>query len=189
MEELRVTIGDKVIIANLYDDMFDFVRDADLSQCTITDGEVRNVPFIETVRPAELPEFEIFGLQQIVTKGETYIRVQFGEEIEIPTYMHRNVIEDEVYLIYDSGDHKRGYFTDGKVYEIYDDAECDIEFDYNNLSDDEFDDILYDLIDDEGARSLLDIEGVYELVKEHYNNYVLSIWEDKQKEQLKKNKE
>lgn len=48
--------------------------------------------------------------------------------------------------------------------------------DYDKLTDDEFDSILYSFIP-QPARYLLDIPGVYELVKEHYNDKVLTMWE------------
>lgn len=48
--------------------------------------------------------------------------------------------------------------------------------DYDKLTDNEFDSILYSFIP-QPARYLLDIPGVYELVKEHYNDAVLTQWE------------
>tara|TARA_R100001510_G_scaffold17549_1_gene14847 strand:+ start:1656 stop:1838 length:183 start_codon:yes stop_codon:yes gene_type:complete len=52
--------------------------------------------------------------------------------------------------------------------------------DYSWVTDEMFDDALMEIVDKQGLVSLLRIEGVYELVKEHYNNEVL--------EKLEKNK-
>ena len=45
--------------------------------------------------------------------------------------------------------------------------------DYSWVTDEMFDDALMEIVEKEGLISLLRIEGVYELVKEHYNNKVL----------------
>jgi len=45
--------------------------------------------------------------------------------------------------------------------------------DYSWITDEMFDEALMEIVDNQGLVSLLRIEGVYELVKEHYNNEVL----------------
>jgi len=49
--------------------------------------------------------------------------------------------------------------------------------DYTLLTDDEFDRILADKVDETPGCSLLSIPGVYELLSEHFNNAVLEKWE------------
>ena len=48
---------------------------------------------------------------------------------------------------------------------------------YENMTDDEYDGILNGLVID-NAHTLLSIPGLYEVVSEHFNNDVLSIWEE-----------
>ena len=60
--------------------------------------------------------------------------------------------------------------------------------DYDKMTDDEFDSILYTLVDKYSAHYLMIIPGVYELVKAHYNDAVLNLWELTQ-ERLKRDGE
>ncbi len=53
----------------------------------------------------------------------------------------------------------------------------DKTYDYSKMTDEEFDSILADLVF-ENAGTLLEIPGVYEAVSEHFNNEVLSRWEE-----------
>lgn len=48
--------------------------------------------------------------------------------------------------------------------------------DYSKLTDEEFDNILIEILDEEPASSLLYIGGIYEIVAEYYNNEVLDRW-------------
>ena len=50
---------------------------------------------------------------------------------------------------------------------------------YDKITNDEFCDILGDILQEEG-RNLLSVPGVYEIVSETFNNEVLRIWEEKQ---------
>ena len=50
---------------------------------------------------------------------------------------------------------------------------------YANMTDEDFDRILARLVI-ENAASLLTIPGVYEAVSEHFNNDVLTTWEQEQ---------
>jgi hypothetical protein len=52
--------------------------------------------------------------------------------------------------------------------------------DYSNLTNEEYDEILEELVEEEPAGILLGIPGVYEAVREHYNNEVLEKWERRQ---------
>jgi len=51
-------------------------------------------------------------------------------------------------------------------------------FSYKNMTNDEFEDILADIVI-ENASTLLDIPGVYEAVSEEFNNEVLDRWSEK----------
>ena len=50
--------------------------------------------------------------------------------------------------------------------------------DYSWVTDEMFDEALMEIVDKQGITSLIRIEGVYELVKEHYNNAVLAKLEE-----------
>jgi chromosomal replication initiation ATPase DnaA len=49
---------------------------------------------------------------------------------------------------------------------------------YDKMTQQEFDDILADIMDEEIASNLLTIPGIYEIVAEYYNNDVLDKWEE-----------
>jgi len=48
------------------------------------------------------------------------------------------------------------------------------------ITQEEFDDILNDILSEEKANQLLTIAGIYEIVSEEYNNKVLKRWENDQ---------
>lgn len=48
--------------------------------------------------------------------------------------------------------------------------------DYSQMTNDEFRDILADVVVDTEAATLLDIPGIYEVLSEHFNNDVLDKW-------------
>lgn len=52
---------------------------------------------------------------------------------------------------------------------------------YAKMTDSDFDTILERLVE-ENAHNLLTVPGVYEAVKEHFNNDVLEIWESENPE-------
>jgi hypothetical protein len=49
---------------------------------------------------------------------------------------------------------------------------------FDHMTDDEFRDILEDIVAEEGA-NILSVPGVYESASEHFNNEVLRRWEEK----------
>lgn len=49
---------------------------------------------------------------------------------------------------------------------------------YENMTDEEFQSILTDIVATEGT-DILSIPGVYEILSEHFNNEVLKTWEEK----------
>ena len=49
---------------------------------------------------------------------------------------------------------------------------------YDKMTQDEFDEILSELMDEEKSPSrLLAVPGIYEVVSEYYNNSILEVWE------------
>ena len=53
---------------------------------------------------------------------------------------------------------------------------------YDKMTHDDFDRILRDIVDQSPASYLLDVEGVYEIASEEYNDEVLERWEEEQDE-------
>lgn len=49
---------------------------------------------------------------------------------------------------------------------------------YDKITQEDFDNILKELVEGTSADELLQIPGVYEALSEHFNNDVLSQWED-----------
>lgn len=53
------------------------------------------------------------------------------------------------------------------------------EQDYSELTDDEFDALVVELAEKDGAANVVTIPGVWEVVREHYNNAALELWENR----------
>lgn len=56
---------------------------------------------------------------------------------------------------------------------------------YKDMTQDEFDTILFDLLRHCSGEELLHIEGIYEILAEEFNNDVLQIWEEEYKPKKK----
>ena len=52
--------------------------------------------------------------------------------------------------------------------------------DYGKMTDDEFDEILQEILECKMTIQILSIPGVYELISEEYNNEVLDLWARRQ---------
>jgi hypothetical protein len=52
--------------------------------------------------------------------------------------------------------------------------------DYDKMTQEEYDKILWSICMDEGINKILNLAGVYEIVSEEYNNDVLDRWENMQ---------
>lgn len=52
--------------------------------------------------------------------------------------------------------------------------------DYSKMKQQEFDEILADIVAEMGAIELLRVPGIYEILSEHLNNAVLDEWRDRQ---------
>ena len=48
-----------------------------------------------------------------------------------------------------------------------------MEKDYNKITQEEFDEVLASILEDFNGERLLSIEGIYEILSEHFNNQVL----------------
>lgn len=53
---------------------------------------------------------------------------------------------------------------------------------YDKMSNEDFQRILEEIVDESPASHLLSVPGVYEVVAEHFNNEVLSRWDDEQED-------
>jgi len=86
---------------NLFDSIYDYVEDADFGHYEIQDGKTRTAPFIEAVKPYEDSDFKVWVDDDIVYEGNTYIKVNFGEDdSEEESYLLESALDEEVYLIY-----------------------------------------------------------------------------------------
>lgn len=83
----------------LFDTMYDYVEDADFGYYEISDGKIRDVPFIEAVKPQEDSNFLIYPDDTLEHDGFEYTRVNFGEDdSEEESYLLDT--DDAVFLIY-----------------------------------------------------------------------------------------
>lgn len=48
---------------------------------------------------------------------------------------------------------------------------------YSKMTDDDFVDILVNMVEEDGIRHILTIPGVYEILSEEYNDDILEAWE------------
>ena len=89
---------------NLYNSMFDYVNDADFSYYEISDGKERETIFIESVKPIEDPNFSVWIDDTITYEGNTYVKVNFGEDDDPEEYgesfLLESALDEEVFLIY-----------------------------------------------------------------------------------------
>jgi hypothetical protein len=84
--------------------MFDYVNDADFSYYEISDGKERETPFIEAVKPMEDSNFGVWIDDKITYEGNTYVKVNFGEDDDPEEYgesfLLESALDEEVFLIY-----------------------------------------------------------------------------------------
>jgi len=88
---------------NLFDSMYDYVNDADLTHYVISDGKIREVPFIEPIKPMDDSDFIVDIEDKITYEGNTYVKVNFGEYDDEETgesFLLERVLDDEVYMIF-----------------------------------------------------------------------------------------
>jgi hypothetical protein len=89
---------------NLYNSMFDYVNDADFSYYKISDGKERETPFIEAVKPVEDPNFSVWTDDKITYEGNSFVKVNFGEDDDPEEYgesfLLESALDEEVFLIY-----------------------------------------------------------------------------------------
>jgi hypothetical protein len=89
---------------NLYNSMFDYVNEADFSYYEISDGKERETPFIEAVKPMEDSNFGVWIDDKITYEGNTYVKVNFGEDDDPEEYgesfLLESALDEEVFMIY-----------------------------------------------------------------------------------------
>lgn len=89
---------------NLFDSMYDYVNDADLTNYEISDGKVRDVPFVEPIKPFDDSNFMIWIEDKITYEGSTYVKVNFGEDDDPEEYgesfLLESALDEEVFMIY-----------------------------------------------------------------------------------------
>ena len=96
-----ITINERNV--NLYDSMYDYVNDADLSHYVISDGKVREVPFVEPIKPLDDSDFMVWIDDKITYEGNTYVKVNFGEDDSEDygeSFLLESALDEEVFLIY-----------------------------------------------------------------------------------------
>lgn len=85
----------------LYNDMYDYVEDADFGYYEIEDGKIRETPFLEAVKPYEDSNFGVWIDDKIVYEGNTYIKVNFGEDdSEEESFLLESELDEVVFLVY-----------------------------------------------------------------------------------------
>jgi len=85
----------------LYRSMYDYVEDADFGYYEIQDGKERETPFVEPIKPLEDSIFGIWINDDLKYEGNTYVRVNFGEDdSEVESFLLESALDEEVFLIY-----------------------------------------------------------------------------------------
>lgn len=96
-----ITINGRTV--NLFDSMYDFVNDADLTHYVISDGKVREVPFVEPIKPLEDSYFMVWVEDKITYECDTYVKVNFGEDDSEDygeSFLLESALDEDVYLIF-----------------------------------------------------------------------------------------
>ena len=97
----EIIIGGRKV--RLYNSMYDYVEDADFGYYEIQDGKVRKTPFVEAVKPYEDSNFGVWINDDLEYEGNTYVRVNFGEDdSDAESFLIESALDEEVFLIYDS---------------------------------------------------------------------------------------
>ena len=113
----EITIDGRKV--RLYRSMYDYVEDADFGYYEIQDGKERETPFFEAVKPQEDSNFGIWINDDLKYEGNTYVRVNFGEDdSDAESFLIESALDEEVFLIYDSVEGKTTtYGANAKCYE------------------------------------------------------------------------
>jgi len=118
---------------NLYNSMFDYVNDADLTDYEISDGIVREVPFVEPIKPYDDSNFMVWVDDKITYDGDTYVKVNFGEDDDPEEYgesfLLESALDEEVYMIYTEKEAGIPVYVpeDGYIYENRETAELNLD--------------------------------------------------------------
>jgi len=87
----------------LYNSMYDYVNDADLTHYIISDGKVREVPFVEPIKPCEDSDFMVWIDDKLKYEGLTYVKVNFGEDDSEEygeSFLLESALTEEVFMIF-----------------------------------------------------------------------------------------
>ena len=87
----------------LFDSMYDYVNDADLTHYIISDGKVREVPFVEHIKPYEDSDFMVWIEDKLEYEGLTYVKVNFGEDDSEEygeSFLLESALDEEVFMIF-----------------------------------------------------------------------------------------
>ncbi|MDD5605599.1 MAG: hypothetical protein PHX29_06840 [Dehalococcoidales bacterium] len=129
IDEVEITEHDDEIICTkcgesieivFYESMYDYMKNADLSYYEIADGEIRETPFVEEIKPIDDQDFVIFS-KGTKHDGDWYTEVNFGENEE--SWMLDNALNETVFLVY-TEESEGHYVTDGRVYETEKEAKA-----------------------------------------------------------------
>ena len=97
----------------LFGSMYDYVEDADFGYYEISDGKIRETPFLEAVKPQDDSNFLIFADDQIQYEGNTYTKVNFGEYDDEETgesFLLDSALDEEVFIIYNKVEGKEASY-------------------------------------------------------------------------------
>lgn len=117
---------------NLFDSMFDYINDADLTRYVISDGKVREAPFVEPIKPLEDSDFMVWIDDKITYEGDTYVKVNFGEDDSEEygeSILLESALDEEVYMIFTEKETGIPVYVpeSGYIYEIRETAEQNLD--------------------------------------------------------------
>lgn len=87
---------------NLFESMYDYVNDADLTHYVISDGKVREVPFVEPIKPLDDSDFMVCD-DKLTYEGNTYVKVNFGEDDSEDygeSFLLESALDEEVFMVF-----------------------------------------------------------------------------------------
>lgn len=118
MQVIETAIDGKNV--KLYETMYEYVKDADLSEYEIAGSGIRDAPFVEDVKPVHDPNFFVKS-DGVFYDGKFYKEVNFGEEG--PSYLYENAMYETVYMIF--VEKNEGVYVpfNGRVIETREEAE------------------------------------------------------------------
>jgi hypothetical protein len=176
----RCIEGKKV---NIFDNIFDFVKDFDFSMYRVVDSpceKARNVPFIYDLQPAQDYRTNIMWNELIEFDDIPYVKIIFEGYNDVSSYVCASAVYGKIYLIMtvktDAYDTKGIYAPCGKAYRTREDAEAEIGFDYDKCSGELFDKLLESTVKSEGIDKILAIPEIRRVMEKYYKFSILNEW-------------